>query len=249
MHPKVRRRTPLLLATLLILWVDSPGLALAPPDIVGIDIAWDTGHTYAWYRDGTVSSGTSDDLSRHRTRYPYVLPPGYTPADVVGIAHATYLQNDPRPGGYNQIDAVPAVYVFYRDGKYSAGVSNNVAKYRTPYPYELPPGKRPEDIVGVSYSGREKITYKTLTDTNDMAFFAFYADGTVSAGFNAGKLDTFRKPYQYVLPAGVSPRDIVDVGVAPDTRHHFAWYRDGTVSSGVSDHLDRYRKRYSYKVP
>jgi len=45
----------------------------------------------------------------------------------------------------------------------------------------------------------------------------------------------------------LSPRDIVDV--APNTRHHFAWYRDGTVSSGVSDHLDRYRKRYIYKVP
>ena len=248
MHPTAQR-APVLLAMLLLLLVGSPGLALVPRDVVGIDIAWDTGHTYAWYRDGTVSSGTSDDLSRHRTRYPYVMPPGYTPADIVGVAHATYPKSDKKPGGYYKTETLPAVFVFYRDGKYSIGISNNLAKFLAPRPYELPPGKRPEDIVGVSFSGREKITLDMLTNNRDMAFFAFYADGTVSAGFRPTKLDTFRKPYQYVLPAGVSPRDIVDVGVAPDTRHHFAWYRDGTVSSGVSDHLDRHRKRYSYKVP
>ena len=238
-------RAPVFLALLLLFLASSPGLALAPADIVGIDIAWDTGHTYAWYRDGTVSSGRSGDLGQHRTRYPYVLPPGYQPADIVGIAHSGHAEQ----GKGMQVKTLPAVYAFYRDGRYSVGVSNNLAKFQKPAPYHLPSGKQPQDIVGVSYSGRERMTWEMMNDHKDMAFFAFYADGTVSAGFEAGRLDTFRKPYQYVLPAGVSPRDVVDVGVAPDTRHHFAWYRDGTVSSGVSDHLDRLRKRYVYKVP
>ncbi len=33
----------------------------------------------------TASAGTSDDLSQHRRRYPYVLPSGNKPSDIVGM--------------------------------------------------------------------------------------------------------------------------------------------------------------------
>jgi hypothetical protein len=205
---------------------------MSPRDIVGMAITENTGHTYAWYRDGTVSSGTSSDLSRHRRRYRYILPRGYTPDDIVGIVCRVGLASNK-----------PLTYAFYRNGKFSVGVSNNLAKYFAPARYRLPSGKRPADIVGMSHSK------STGPKSKGSAYFAWYRDGTVSAGYLARDLCTFRKPYRYVMPSGKRPRDIVGMGCAPDSRHHFAWYSDGTVSSGVSDHLDRHRKRYSYRLP
>ena len=100
-----------------------------------------------------------------------MLPPGYRPADIVGIAHSAYVE----PGQGMGVKTLPAVYVFYRDGRYSVGVSNNLAKFQITAQYELPPGKQPQDIVGVSYSEREGMTWEMLNDHKDMAFFAFYS--------------------------------------------------------------------------
>ncbi|MGB7291658.1 MAG: hypothetical protein WBD99_05765 [Thermodesulfobacteriota bacterium] len=237
------------LAVVAIALSASPGYALSSADIVGIAMPFDTGHVYVWYRDGTVSSGTSNDVSKYRRRYDYVMPKGYSPDDIVGIAAFPYLVLDKRTPLFD-FKPVPATIAFYKDGKYSMGVSNNLAKYHGPRQYYLPDGKQPKNIVGVSYSKKHySNNYKKGKYDKDMAFFAFYSDGTVSAGYNPDKFYTFRKPYQYVLPTGIKPQDIVGTGCAPDTRHHYAWYKNRTVSSGVSDHLDRYRKPYSYILP
>ena len=226
-----------------------PSHALKPRAIVGIGIAQDTGHVYAWYKNGTVSSGTSDDLAKYKRPYNYVLPNGYKSTDIVGIVLRPRFEIDKKKPGFNFM-AIPSTYVFYKNGKYSIGTSNNLAKYAPPRPYSLPSGKSPSDIVGVSYSKKEKMTYDDVDhNAKDIAFFVFFKDGTVSAGFEAHRLDSFRKPYQYVTPTGISPTDIKGVGCAPDKRWHYGWYNDNTVSAGSSDNLDRYRKRYNYIMP
>ena len=50
-----------------------PGLA--PADVYGFGIAGSDGHVYAWYRDGTVNSGTAADLDCYRSRQTFEPPP------------------------------------------------------------------------------------------------------------------------------------------------------------------------------
>jgi hypothetical protein len=231
--------------------------------IVGMAITQDTGHTFAWYGDRTVSSGTSDDLSRHRRPKPYVMPGGYSPDDIVGIVCRPFFFKISGAATLRRTKAVPATFVYYRDGKYSVGISVNLAKYQGPKPYKLPRGYRPTDIVGMSYSKKKEMkmtpnrhqtypswAYQRPDGTRGrMGFFVWFRDGRVSAGYDAHQLDNWRKPYQYVLPSGKRSREIVGMGCAPDTGHHYAWYADGDVSSGVSDQLDRHRSLYRYRMP
>jgi hypothetical protein len=187
-------------------------------DIVGIAVACKDGHTFVWYRDGTVSAGSSGDLDEHRTLYRYSLPPGKKPTDIVGIG----IADDDH------------VYAWYSDLTVSSGTSDDLDKYRAPYAYSLAPGKTPADIAGIAIACQDGHT------------FVWYRDGTVSAGTSAD-LDSYRAPYRYSLPAGRSPADIVELGIASDD-HVFAWYSDNTVSSGTTGDLDRYRAPYKYSL-
>lgn len=98
-------------------------------------IAPDTGHVHAWYKDGTTSSGTSDHLDRHRKSYRYTLPRGKNPTDIVGMAIS---KKKSRASGI--ADGTPAFLTFawYRNGTVSAGTSNDLGKYRAPFPYVIP---------------------------------------------------------------------------------------------------------------
>jgi len=58
----------------------------------------------------------------------------------------------------------------------------------------------------------------------------------VFLGFDFG----FFRSFQY---------NIVGIGIAGSNDHVYVWYGDGTVSSGTSSDLDRYRKRYGYSLP
>lgn len=140
-----------------------------PLDIVGIGIAGND-HVYAWYRDGTASSGTSRDLDRYRAPYRYSLAPGKTPADVVGIDIA--CSND-------------HVYVWYKDGTASSGTSGDLDKYRAPYSFSLAPGKSPTDVVGIGIAGNDHV-------------YAWYRDRTVSSG-TSSDFDQYRPSYSYSL--------------------------------------------------
>jgi len=174
-----------------------------PSDIVGIGIAGSNDRVYIWYKDGTVSSGTSQNLGAYRPPYRYELPEGKTPDDIVGIGIA----------GSND-----RVYVWYRDGTVSSGTSQNLGAYRSPYRYELPEGKAPDDIVGIGIAG-----------SNDRVY-VWYRDGSVSSG-TSRQLYAYRQPYRYSLPRrqsteGISPDDIVGVGIAGSNDHVYAWYRN-----------------------
>lgn len=187
-------------------------------DVVAIAIACKDGHTFAWYRDGTVSAGSSGDLDEHRKLYRYGLPPGKKPTDIVGIG----IADDDH------------VYAWYSDLTVSSGTTDDLDRYRAPYAYSLAPGKTPADIVGIAIACQDGHT------------FVWYRDGTVSAGSSAD-LDKYRAPYPYSLPSGRNPADIIELGIASDD-HTFAWYSDDTVSSGTTGDLDRYRAPYKYTL-
>jgi len=66
-------------------------------NVVGVGIA-SNALVFAYYRDGTVSAGTSDDLDNKRPAYQYHLPDGLTPGDIIDVG----IANDDH------------VYAFYR---------------------------------------------------------------------------------------------------------------------------------------
>ncbi|MCI0331309.1 MAG: fibronectin type III domain-containing protein, partial [candidate division Zixibacteria bacterium] len=76
--------------------------------------------------------------------------------------------------------------------------------------------------------------------------YVWYRDGKVSSG-TSSDLDKYRAPYNYSLPPGKVPADIVGTGIAGDD-HVYVWYRDNMVSSGTTSDLDKYRALYSYTV-
>lgn len=181
--------------------------------IVGSDIAKND-QTYVWYVGGTASVGSTRALDSQRTAAPYALPPGKSPADIVGIAIAK--SND-------------YVYAWYGDGTVSAGTYTDLTRYRPPAAYTLPPGKTPQDIVEISIAKDDRV-------------FAWYTDGTVSIG-SSRDLDQHRSPYTYSLPPGKSPQDVVGIGIAGSDDHVYAWYGTpilvGMFATGPAISVDR----------
>lgn len=132
-----------------------------PGDVVGMGIAGDD-HVYAWYRDGTVSAGTSTDLDRYRPPSRYSLAPGKSPADVLAIDIACSDDH---------------VYVWYSDRTVSSGTSTDLDKYRARYRYSLPPGRVPRDLVETGIARNDHV-------------YAWYADRAISSG-TSSKLDQY----------------------------------------------------------
>ena len=188
-------------------------------EIVGIDIASDN-HVYAWYSDGSVSSGSDLDFDIYRTLYKYALPGQKSLADIVGMGIACSDDH---------------VYTWYTDGQVSAGTSSDLDKYRPLYSYTLPNGKSPGDILGIS-------------NASDDHVYAWYTDGTVSAG-TSWDLGEYREPYPYTVASGKSIDDIVEIGIACNNDNVYAWYKDGTVSIGTSWDLDYVHEPYLYFLP
>ena len=218
--------------------------------IVGIAIDDTNNLVFAWFTDGTVTAGSSKDLSSKRPGEKYKLPQGKNPSDIVGMGI----------DGTNNL-----VFAWYQDGTVSAGTSRDLSAKRPPQRYTLPTGKSPSDIVGMGIDGK-----------NDLVF-AWYRDGTVSAG-SSRELGSKRPPQPYQLAEGKTPADVIELGIdglaaekvlsnlvdlagdalglgndddegggLSDTLKGifkgttkslvFAWYRDGTVSAGSSKAL------------
>lgn len=188
-------------------------------DIMGIDIA-SNDHVYAWYSDRTVSSGTDSDFDKDRALYPYALPGGKSPADIVGMGIACSDDH---------------VYTWYTDGQVSAGTNSDLDEYRPLYSYTLPNGKSPSDILGISIASDDHV-------------YVWYTDGTVSSG-TTSVLDEYRAPYPYTIASGKSPGDIVDLGIACSNDYVYTWYMDGTVSIGTSWDLADVQEPYLYFLP
>jgi hypothetical protein len=186
-------------------------------EIVGIDIAFSSSKVYVWFDDGTVRRGSS--VRSDDVPYKYTLPAGKQPNDIVDIA----------------IASDDHCYAWYRDGTVSSGTSDNLAKYRSPYSYKVASGKTPNDIVGIAIS--QSPAFKDLCHV-------YYRDGTKYHG-SSDKLGASNTKKDYSLAPGMTPNDVVSIGIAPDKKV-YAWYQDGTVSAGSSDDLDKFLAPYNY---
>ncbi len=221
--------------------VDQHQVMINPNDIVGMGIAGSNDHVYVWYKDGTVSSGSSSNLTKYRNPYKFTLPPKGSVVAMEGITQPVYTPQD--IVGMGIAGSNDHVYVWYADGFVSAGNSSNLAAYRKPYRYVLPDGKKPDDIVGMGIAGSDDHVY------------VWYKDGTVSAG-NSWDLAAYRKPYNYSLPPGASYKNIVGMGITgadgpkgprPDD-HVYVWYRAKGARTGDLAAVD-WCYRYEPKTP
>ena len=178
-------------------------------DIVGMGIDGTNNLVFAWYRDGTVSAGTSRNLGAERPPAPYVLPGGKRPDDVVGM----------EIDGKNNL-----CFAWYRDGTVSAGSSRDLGSKRQPAPYVLADNKTAADVIDMGIDGlAEEKLLPALIDLTGEAFgvgkddksigeelkklfddvtrslvFAWYRDGTVSAG-KSKALAMFRPASPFTL--------------------------------------------------
>lgn len=147
--------------------------------------------------------------------YAYELPPGYTPDDIAAMAVA----------GPNAERDDDHAYVWFKNGKVSAGSSDELDSVRSLYDYTLPPGYAPSDIVA---SAIAKVGTSSHT-------YTWFDDGKVSAG-SSDDLDRYRAPYDYTLPPLRTPGDLVDVGIDEDDTV-FAFFRQWHYTFGTTDDL------------
>ncbi|KZK86300.1 hypothetical protein PsW64_01553 [Pseudovibrio sp. W64] len=139
-------------------------------DMIGFALDGENNMVFAWYRDGYVSAGSSDDLDSKRSKYRYSLTSGYEPSDIVGMAM----------DGENNWS-----FVWYKNGYVSAGSSDDLDKHRKPYKYTLAPGYTPADVAGMGVDGENNLN------------FVWYKDGFVSAG-TSDDLDKHRPPKRVI---------------------------------------------------
>lgn len=111
---------------------------------------------YAYYLDGTMSIGYSDDLDAvSGGTTAYVCAPGKNPSNIVGLA----------------INSLGNAYTWYNDGTVSVGSPTNLGSINPSYTYSLPPGKTFGDIVSIA-----------IDRDNADKIYTWYSDGTVSKG-------------------------------------------------------------------
>lgn len=94
----------------------------------------------------------------------------------------------------------------------SAGSSEDLDRYRRQYTYALPPGKTPDDVVGMGIDGDNNYT------------FVWFRDGTVSAG-SSDDLDKYRRLYRYSLPPGRTSDQIIGMAIDGSNNYTFVWFR------------------------
>ncbi|CAE22114.1 possible Peptidase family C9 [Prochlorococcus marinus str. MIT 9313] len=180
-------------------------------DVVGIGIDGDNNHFFAWYKDGTVTAGSSTRIHNYRSPYKYSIRNGYSSSNIVGMA----IDGD-----------INSSYAWFDNGIVTSGSTNDLSKHRAPYKYSLPKGYSPKDIVAMAL------------DDDDNHVYAFYKNGMVSSG-TTNDLDKFRKPYEYKLPPGYSPSDIVGIAIDGNNNKVFSFYRNNKVSQGTTANLYR----------
>lgn len=126
------------------------------------------------------------------------------------------------------------VYIWYRDGTASSGVSRRLDVYRTPYAYTTTAGQSAAAIVGAA-----------IAKSNDWTY-VWHANGKVSAG-STGDHDSRRAAYDYTIPGGRQAGDIVGMAISI-ADHVFTWYKDGSYTEGSSDNLGRYGTSIAYTL-
>lgn len=192
---------------------------------------------YAWYSDGTVSSGTSSDLDRHSKPVRYTLPAGKKPVDIRAIAIAktgkVFVWYDaPRGKGGKGTRSIGTITDLDRHSSIGKCDANDESGCVT-----IAKGKTMIHIVGIG-----------IAKSNDHVYI-WYEDGTVSSGTSMD-FDHYFKPKRYETAGGSggTSYNIRGIGIAKND-HVYAWYINGKASSGTSTKLYQYRNAYPYSFP
>ena len=177
-----------------------------------------------FYSDGTWSMGATnivDSVGGGK----YLLPKGKYPKDIVGVGIAGSLVfvwfgdgtvcRGRFPTTSFDKDELGTVHEegIYRRLKRNGTIYCGVSGVGKHYGYSVTHGNQPKDVVAVGIDG-----------SNNMVF-AYYCDGTVSAG-TSNDLDNKRPATKYRLPGDKSPQDIIDIGIDGFNHHVYAFYRD-----------------------
>lgn len=129
------------------------------------------------------------------------------------------------------------VYTWYENGTVSVGWSRDLDSRQKPIKVAYPDGKRPVDIRDISIAKNGQV-------------YTWYDDGTLSIGM-ATDLDRYAKPdpdNKVKMPSGKSMLNVVGIGIAKSNDHVYAWYDDGTFSSGYSRDFDHHFKPKPYSI-
>lgn len=191
--------------------------------IVGLAIG-NNNRVNAWYSDGQYTIGSSSDLEAHRTARSFSLPAGKTMAAVVAIA---------RGGPDNH------VYAWYMDGSYSVGTPSDLDAHghflRGDRSFKIARDRRRNSIAGIA------------VNTAGDAFYAYYHDGTVSAGDSPEDLtNRWDAPKSYSVPDNPQRRyNIVDVARSANG-NTLAWYSRGKASRGTATNLSAHTEPFDY---
>ncbi len=197
-----------------------PGTAsIARSNIIEMAEDGDKNAIYTYYRDGTVTAGSSTRLHSKRIPYRYQLPNGLNAEGIVGIG----IDGDKN-----------LVWTWFRNGLKCAGTTAELCSRRGLQKFSVARGKTTADIVAMAIDGSNNYV------------FTWYRDGTVSRG-SSTNLEGSRRPYPYSLPPGKRTADILGMAIDGDKHYVFTYYRDGTVSKGSSSDLDKHHspRRFS----
>ncbi|MEM1182808.1 MAG: serine hydrolase domain-containing protein [Acidobacteriota bacterium] len=151
----------------------------SPSDIVAM-AGSTSGGTFTWYRDGSFSCGTFDDLRSPEECYfeeITQLPPKQQMGFLVGVAVAGQSGK---------------VYSWYEDGTRAVGHVFDLAAIDSGQPYQVGVGRRTYSIRSMAISAHDRV-------------YTFYSDNRVSRGTSLD-LDPNNAEYDTSLAAGVSGR-------------------------------------------
>ena len=97
------------------------------------------GNYLVYYLDGTFTRGNALHTARYSAAagYPYSLPDGRTPADILALAG-------------RRAEGTLRVYAFYRDGTFSVGTTDDLAAEQPPRPFTLPEGLQPTHLAAAA---------------------------------------------------------------------------------------------------
>lgn len=189
--------------------------------IVGIAIAGSNDHVYVWYKDGTVSSGYSQDFERHIKPTKFTCAKGKKARDIVAMA----------------INDSDHIYTWYKDKTVSVGSSTDLDKYQPARKFTLPPGMKARQIIDAGISKDDKAYY-------------WFKNGTMTIG-SSTDLDKFGSPKKFDVKRNSNFGEIVGIAIAKKTNSHcYAWYDQsgkGLCVDGIRGQIEAEVERYIRK--
>ncbi len=177
-----------------------------------------SGRAFAWYKDGTVTAGSTTSLDDWRSPYYFHTPLGKDPEDIVAMA----------------ISKSDKVYTWYADQTRSVGTSSDLDYYKAPTHYSLPPGYTPQDIRGIAITGSDQVR-------------TWFADGTVASGSSTNLGASF-SGFSYHVAGDRYGSALLGIAHSKTDSTVVSWYRDGYVATGSLLDLGGYGEPFSQHI-